>query len=147
MVKREVIRLITPGTLTEDNILEPRSCNYLLSLTQTADGIGMAWVDVSTGDFAVQTLPDKTPGPLSAGISRLEPKEIIVSDKILQAPEFFELFNEFKRILTPLPAVRFSPENGQKRLENSLTFKRWTLSDILTNVNWGPRGLWLITSN
>lgn len=117
LVKREVIRLITPGTLTEDNILEPRSCNYLLSLTQTADGIGMAWVDVSTGDFAVQTLPDKTPGPLSAGISRLEPKEIIVSDKILQAPEFFELFNEFKRILTPLPAVRFSPENGQKRLE------------------------------
>lgn len=117
LVKREVIRLITPGTLTEDNILEPRSCNYLLSLTQTADGIGMAWVDVSTGDFAVQTLPDKTPGPLSAGISRLEPKEIIVSDKILQSPEFFELFNEFKRILTPLPAVRFSPENGQKRLE------------------------------
>ncbi|MBQ8347747.1 MAG: DNA mismatch repair protein MutS [Alphaproteobacteria bacterium] len=117
LVKREVIRLITPGTLTEDNILEPRSCNYLLSLTQTADGIGMAWVDVSTGDFAVQTLPDKTPGPLSAGISRLEPKEIIVSDKILQTPEFFELFNEFKRILTPLPAVRFSPENGQKRLE------------------------------
>ena len=98
LVKREVIRLITPGTLTEDNILEPRSCNYLLSLTQTADGVGMAWVDVSTGDFAVQTLPDKTPGPLSAGISRLEPKEIIVSDKILQAPEFFELFNEFKRI-------------------------------------------------
>lgn len=62
LVKREVIRLITPGTLTEDNILEPRSCNYLLSLTQTADGIGMAWVDVSTGDFAVQTLPDKRRG-------------------------------------------------------------------------------------
>lgn len=117
LVKREVIRLITPGTLTEDNILEPRSCNYLLALTRTPDGIGMAWTDVSTGDFAVQTLPDGKPAVLAAGISRLEPKEIIISDKILQTPEFFELFNEYKRLLTPLPAVRFSPENGEKRLE------------------------------
>ena len=118
LVKREVIRLITPGTLTEDNILEPRRCNYLLSLTQTADGIGMAWADVSTGDFAVQTLPDRKPVALAAGLSRLEPKEIIVSEKILQTPEFFEVFNDYKRFLTPLPTARFSPENGQKRLEN-----------------------------
>lgn len=117
LVKREVIRLITPGTLTEDHILEPRTCNYLVSLTETADGIGMAWVDVSTGDFAVQTLPSKRASTLSAGISRLEPKEIIISEKILQTPEFFEVFNDFKRALTPLPSVRFSPENGQKRLE------------------------------
>lgn len=116
LVKREVIRLITPGTLTEDNILEPRACNYMIALTQTNEGIGMAWVDVSTGDFGVQTLPEKA-GPLSAGISRLEPKEIVVSEKILQLPDYFELFNDFKRILTPLPAVRFSAENGRKRLE------------------------------
>ena len=117
LIKREVIRLITPGTLTEDNILEPRVCNYLLSLTSTADGIGMAWADVSTGDFAVQTLSSQKPAALTAGVSRLEPKEIIISDKLLQNPEFFEAFNEFKRLLTPLPAVRFSSENGEKRLE------------------------------
>ena len=117
LVKRDVIRLITPGTLTEDNILEPRSCNYLMALTVTTDGIGMAWADVSTGDFAVQTLASRKPAALAAGISRLEPKEIIVSDKLLQTPEFFETFNEFKRLLTPLPAVRFSADNGQKRLE------------------------------
>ena len=123
LVKREVIRLITPGTLTEDNILEPRSCNYLLALTRTADGIGLAWADVSTGDFAVQTLSDSRAGTLSAGVSRLDPKEIVVSDKILQTPEYFEVFNDYKRILTPLPAVRFSPENGQKRLEKFFDVK------------------------
>ena len=123
LIKREVIRLITPGTLTEDNILEPRVCNYLLSLTSTADGIGMAWADVSTGDFAVQTLSSQKPAALTAGVSRLEPKEIIISDKLLQNPEFFEAFNEFKRLLTPLPAVRFSSENGEKRLEKFFNVK------------------------
>ena len=118
LVKREVIRLITPGTLTEDNILEPRTCNYLVSLTQAPQEIAMAWVDVSTGDFAVQTLADKKAISLSAGISRLDPKEIIVSEQMLQTPEFFEVFNDLKRIVTPLPSVRFSFENAQKRLEN-----------------------------
>ena len=117
LVNREVTRLITPGTLTEDNILEARACNWLAALTDTADGIGLAWVDMSTGDFAVQTLPNRRANTLSAALSRLEPKEIIVSEKILQTPEYFETFNDVKRLLTPLPAVRFSPDNGKKRLE------------------------------
>ncbi len=117
LVNRDVIRLITPGTLTEDNILEARACNYLVSLTETNEGMGMAWVDVSTGDFAVQTLPARKAVNLAAGLSRLDPKEIIVSEKILQTPEFFEVFNDWKAALTPLPPSRFNPENGQKRLE------------------------------
>lgn len=117
LVNRAVTRLITPGTLTEDNILEARACNWLAALTDTADGIGLAWVDMSTGDFAVQTLPNRRANTLSAALSRLEPKEIIVSEKILQTPEYFETFNDVKRLLTPLPAVRFSPDNGKKRLE------------------------------
>ena len=117
LVNRDVIRLITPGTLTEENILEARACNYLVSLTETGEGIGMAWADVSTGDFGVQTLPSHPPASLAAGLSRLDPKEIIVSEKILQAPDFFEVFNDWKKILSPLPAARFNAENGQKRLE------------------------------
>ena len=118
LVNRDVIRLITPGTLTEDNILEAGACNYLVSLTRTNEGMAMAWVDVSTGDFAVQTLPSQNAVNLAAGLARLDPKEIIVSEKILQDPEFFETFNDWKKALTPLPPSRFNPENGQKRLEN-----------------------------
>lgn len=128
LVNRDVIRLITPGTLTEDNILEARACNYLVSLTETNEGTGMAWVDVSTGDFAVQTLPARNAVNLAAGLSRLDPKEIIVSEKLLQAPEFFEVFNDWKGVLTPLPASRFNPENGQKRLETF--FKVGTLDSF-----------------
>lgn len=118
LVNRDVIRLITPGTLTEETILEARTHNYLVSLTETSEGIGMAWVDVSTGDFAVQTLPSRHAISLAAGLSRLDPKEIIVSEKIVQAPEFFEVFSDWKRALTPLPASRFNYENGKKRLED-----------------------------
>ena len=117
LVSREVIRLVTPGTLTEDNILDARACNYLTALTDTADGIGFAWVDMSTGDFAVQTLPDRRAATLTAAVSRLEPKEIVVSEKLIQTPEYFEAFNDVKRLLTPLPPARFSPKNGEKRLE------------------------------
>ncbi len=117
LVNRDVIRLITPGTLTEDNILEARACNYLVSLTETNEGMAMAWVDVSTGDFAVQTLPARNAVNLAAGLSRLDPKEIIVSEKIVQTPEFFEVFNDWKKALTPLPSARFNAANGQKRLE------------------------------
>ncbi len=101
LVRREVIRLITPGTLTEDNILEARTCNFLLALTQTSEAIGLAWADVSTGDFRVQTLPLKNATQLAASLSRLEPKEIVINEKVLQTPEFFEVFNDYKRVLTP----------------------------------------------
>ncbi|MCQ2966523.1 MAG: DNA mismatch repair protein MutS [Alphaproteobacteria bacterium] len=118
LINRDVIRLITPGTLTEENILQADAPNYLLSLTQTSDGIGIAWADISTGLFNVQTLPDKNSTTISTAIARLEPKEIVISDKLIQAPEYFETFNDYKRLLTPLPPVRFSPENGKKRLED-----------------------------
>src|SRR5262245_42395243 len=61
LVKREVTRVVTPGTLTEDNLLDPRQTNYLAALAPTRrgaagnvarDGVaGMAWVDLSTGQF------------------------------------------------------------------------------------------------
>ncbi len=123
LVKREVVRLITPGTLTEDNILEPRVCHFIIALTQTSEALGLAWADVSTGDFRTQSLPLKNTSQLMTAISRLDPKEIVVNEKVLQTPEFFELFNEYKRLLTPLPPPRFSYENGKERLETFFKVK------------------------
>src|SRR5213083_662038 len=56
LVKREVTRVVTPGTLTEDDLLDPRQTNYLAALTPPGKGaggtlVGMAWVDLSTGHF------------------------------------------------------------------------------------------------
>ena len=68
-MKREVVRLVTPGTLTEDEFLNPSSPNYLVSLSAGGgDALGLAWADISTGEFAVAT---SSHGGLQGELSRL----------------------------------------------------------------------------
>jgi DNA mismatch repair protein MutS len=114
VVHREVIRIVTPGTLTEDTLLDARRHNYLAALAEAAGELALAWLDMSTGDFSVQAT---APAGLSAALARLDPGELILSDRLLARPELFELLNEWKDALTPQPAVRFDSESGRRRLE------------------------------
>src|SRR3546814_6772553 len=54
LVRREIVRLVTPGTLTEDTLLDARRHNYLAALAEAAGEMALAWLDMSTGDFAVE---------------------------------------------------------------------------------------------
>ena len=56
IVRRDVVRLVTPGTITEDTILDSRKNNYLLCLAKINDVFGLAWIDLSTGVFYTQLL-------------------------------------------------------------------------------------------
>ena len=114
-VQREVIRIITPGTITEDSILDARKNNYLLVVCEGGQELGIAWVDVSTGEFATESIPAAF---LGAAFSRLDASEVIVSDKMLANPRFYEDLNEVKDRLTVLANVKFSADNARKRLEN-----------------------------
>jgi DNA mismatch repair protein MutS len=117
VVKREVVRLITPGTLTEDSLLDAKRHNYLAALAETggsAGAMGFAWLDLSTGEFWLQPVDPQRLGSLFA---RISPGEILVSDRVTARPEFFETFQPWKAALTPLPASRFDSENGRRRLE------------------------------
>lgn len=114
VVARDVIRIVTPGTLTEDNLLDARAHNYLAALAEAQGGLGLAWVDVSTGDFAMQAM--ETP-QLAAALARLSPGELLVPDRLLNAPALFETWGEWRNVLTPLPGVRFDSENARRRLE------------------------------
>ncbi len=73
-LKRAVVRLVTPGTLTEDSLLEPHRPNLLLALARVGAGLGAAWLDVSTGLFETEA---PTPAALPALLGRLEPAEIL----------------------------------------------------------------------
>ena len=73
-IRRAVVRLITPGTLTEDALLEAGRSNFLLAMAQAGDGLGAAWLDMSTGLFETATL---TGGELPALLGRLDPAEIL----------------------------------------------------------------------
>ena len=120
IVKREVIRLVTPGTLTEDNLLDAKRNNFLLAVSKQQNTLGLAWIDVSTGEFFTQEIVIANQAEenlLGTVLSRLEPVEIIISDTYLQNPDIFRLLNEYKEKLTVLPQTRFNSDGAKKRLE------------------------------
>ena len=114
IVAREVLRVITPGTLTEETLLDARSHNYLVALARAGNELGLACFDMSTGDlFATDT----TEAALAAELARLKPGELLVSETLLEDPSLFELLGEWKTSLTALAPSQFSSTNGERRLK------------------------------
>jgi DNA mismatch repair protein MutS len=119
-VKRGVVRIVTPGTLTEETLLDARRNNFLAALAESQGDLALGWLDLSTGEFATQAL---APADIAAALARLAPGEILLPEKLQQRGEFFELFADWKRCLTPLPNARFDSENARRRLEAVLGVK------------------------
>ena len=120
VVRREVVRVVTPGTITEDALLDARAHNYLAALADAGGEFGLAWLDVSTGAFFAQ--PVEQAG-LAAALSRIAPGELLVPDRLVERPELFEIFAEFKDRLTPHPGARFDSEAARRRLEDVFAVK------------------------
>ncbi|WP_395673018.1 DNA mismatch repair protein MutS [Inquilinus sp.] len=115
LVRREVVRVVTPGTVTEDGLLEPRSANHLVALAEVAGTLAIAAVDISSGDLVTEpTAPDR----LGAALARFDPSEILLPERVLQNPALFELLGDWKMRLTPQPGARFDSENGRRRLQD-----------------------------
>ncbi|MDE4192125.1 DNA mismatch repair protein MutS [Phaeobacter gallaeciensis] len=112
VVKRDVVRLVTPGTLTEDSLLEARRHNFLVSYSELRDEAALAWADISTGAFHVMPIARVR---LSPELARLAPSELIVADG---AP--FDatrpLADEYKIPLTPLGKASFDSTAAEKRI-------------------------------
>ncbi len=77
VVRRDVVRLVTPGTLTEDSLLEARRHNYLAAFAEIRGESALAWVDISTGEFRVMSCPLVRLGP---ELARLSPRELLISE-------------------------------------------------------------------
>jgi DNA mismatch repair protein MutS len=118
VVKRAVTRVVTPGTLTEETLLEARSHNYLAGLAEAQGTFGLAWVDVSTG--ALQVQPADATG-LGAALSRIGPSELLVPDRLLNQElsggRVAAQLEDWRAVLAPMPSSRFDSTNGTKRLE------------------------------
>jgi DNA mismatch repair protein MutS len=115
VVRRDVVRVVTPGTLTEDGLLEARSHNYLCALADAAGTLGLSWVDISTGQFRCQAIERKA---LPAALARLDPTEILLPERLLLQSDLYELFQDWKSALSPIPNARFDSENARLRLQN-----------------------------
>ncbi len=126
VVKREVIRLVTAGTLTEEPLLDAKKNNFLLTVAKLSDNLGLAWLDVSTGDFCLQEINLRgrdEAAVLSGVLSRLNPVETVVADTYLQNPALFNVFNDYRDQLSVLPQARFNSENARHRLEEAFQVK------------------------
>ena len=114
VVERAVVRVITPGTLTEDALLDARSHNYLAAIAEAQGELALAWLDLSTADFATQPL---VVGQLAAALARLAPGELLVPDRLLAREPLKAALEEWNAVLTPLPSARFDSDNARKRLQ------------------------------
>jgi DNA mismatch repair protein MutS len=119
VVRRDVVRLVTPGTLTEDSLLDARRNNFLLAIararTSSADDdsrFALAWIDISTAEFRL-TECDRS--ALAAEIARLEPGEIIVSDALYSDVELAPYFRSLPAV-TPLARDVFDGATAERRL-------------------------------
>lgn len=113
VVKRGVVRLVTPGTLTEETLLEARRHNYLASLAQVRDEAAIAWADISTGELRVLSVPANRFGP---ELARLAPSEVLISER--NYSEFSDLVTESGASVTPLSPASFDSQSAKKRLTN-----------------------------
>ena len=78
--KREVVRLITPGTVIEDTLLEERASNYLMCVSRVEGRVGIATIDISTGEFWLTELEDEC--SLGNEIERVRPAEIVIPESL-----------------------------------------------------------------
>jgi len=119
VVQRNVIRLVTAGTLTEDSLLDAKRNNYLVAIARAkrsstdADGdFALAYLDISTGEFRISTCDRNG---LPAEVARLEPGEIIVSDALYDDAELKPLWRSLPAV-TPLARDVFDGASAERRL-------------------------------
>lgn len=117
VVRRNVIRLVTPGTLTEDKLLDPTRANYLMALSRIKgsreDEFALAWIDISTGIFRVsQAHSDR----LLADIMRIDPQELIVADSVFHDEALHSLFNVLGRIVVPQASSLFDSAMAERNI-------------------------------
>ncbi len=117
MVRREVTQIITPGTLTDDALLNPKESNFLAAVCPTKDSIGLAWLEISTGRFQCLELPQETdqlPSQLGGSstfldeLARVHPAECLLPESAKDQPIFQQLSEQDGMIVTQRPPWSFA---------------------------------------
>lgn len=141
VVRRDVVRLVTPGTLTEERLLDAGANNYLMALTRLKGGslagdavYGLAWIDMSTGSFQVSETDHQR---LAADLAQIAAKELILADNLLQESDLRQIAEQAGGALSPVPRAFFDSSTatdrlaqyfGVKTLDGFGTFSRAELS-------------------
>ncbi len=114
VVARDVVRLVTPGTLTEDSLLDARRRNYLAALARAGGEAALAWADLTDGTFSVSVLAS---GEAAGALARLDAAELLTPEPMAADEAFAQAVREMGPRATILPAARFDSANGEAALK------------------------------
>ena len=128
LVDRDVVRIVTPGTLTDASMLDEKTNNFLMSVWFDGKHTGLAWADISTGEFSAM---EPGEAELRAEVSRISPREIICAD----AAALQEKLGGELCTVTQQPASWFQPQNAAEAL-----FRHFSLTSLIPLGLEGHRG-------
>ncbi|MCA9057012.1 MAG: DNA mismatch repair protein MutS, partial [Planctomycetaceae bacterium] len=121
LVRREVTRVVTPGTLTDDELLDPRTSNFLACVVPSRSAIGLAWLELSTGRFQLAELE---PAQLQDELARIRPAECLVPEHVVEEAGLPVARPDLGGpVLTPRPAWSFSKEETRRLLKEHFATK------------------------
>jgi DNA mismatch repair protein MutS len=106
-VERQVVRIVTPGTVSDESLLEERRATLLAAIAQAPGRFGLAWLDVTAGRFHVQELGTET--ALGAELERLQPAELLLAEDATAPPSA-------PAATTHRPPWHFDPDAATRRL-------------------------------
>jgi len=117
LVKREVIRIVTPGTVLDANLLDAKDNNYLASIYPSKEGYGAAFLDISTGDFTVSEVGGAgNLAELDTVLSRFTPREIVLPKGYDPPEEFRSLLQQYTQAINTYEDWTFDRETARKTL-------------------------------
>lgn len=119
VVRRDVVRLVTPGTITEEKLLEPGQSNHLAALARIKKGeaeseFAIAWIDISTGSFKVS---NTNASDLSADLARVDPKELVFPDSLSSEENIFDMLKDGNIALSPQPGHTFDSQTAENQIK------------------------------
>ncbi len=116
IVTREVVRVVTPGTITEDSLLDARAANYLACLTGLGEDLALAWLDLAS---AVPRTQAVSVSELGTALAQINPSEILIPQRLVEHSALVEILMPWRDHLTPQPNSRFDSDNARRRLQQT----------------------------
>ena len=125
VVRRDVVRLVTPGTVTEEKLLDPSASNFLATLSRIKHGentfeMAIAWIDISTGSFRVTQVSQQE---LGATLARIDPRELVMPESIYSDPDIKQLIMMDEKAITLESPTFFDSQMAVERLKETFKVK------------------------
>lgn len=132
IVERDVVRIVTPGTIMDEKSLNKREYNYTMSISREDTRVGIAVADVSTGEFkTTEAEADNSEAFILQELARFQPKEIILNEVLYSNAVFLKFLTQAKVNVYHFPRWEASTENPEEFLKTHFAVSSLSVFDLL----------------